>query len=79
MNGTFCLTCAGVSSSTGSMPHDFDDVTRRVSSCIRSGVRATSIPPVWVNTPSSRYWRTLSRVNAVISFEWSVRKMKLEA
>ncbi len=79
MNGTFSFTSAGVSSSTGSMPHDFDDVTRRVSSCIRASVRATSIPPVWVNTPSSRNWRALSRVNAVISFEWSVRKMKLEA
>ena len=29
--------------------------------------------------PSSRYWRALSIVNAVISLEWSVRKMKFEA
>jgi hypothetical protein len=79
MNGTSSLTRCELTSSAGSMPHDFDDVIRRVSSCMRSGVRATSMPPVIVNTPSSSYWRTLSNVNAVISFEWSVRKMKLEA
>jgi hypothetical protein len=32
-----------------------------------------------MNTPSSRYWRTLSRVNLVISLEWSTRKMKFDA
>ncbi len=37
------------------------------------------MPPLWVKTPSSLYWRTLSSVNVVISFEWSVRKMKFEA
>ena len=54
------------------MPHDFPDAIRRLSSSIRCGVRATSIPPLWVNTPSSRYCRTLSSVNSVISFEWSI-------
>ena len=58
MNGTSSLTRSGEMSSAGSMPHDFDDVIRRVSSCIRSGVRATSMPPVIVKTPSSSYWRT---------------------
>ena len=62
-----------------STPHDFDEATRRVSSCIRAGVRATSMPPLWVKTPSSLYWLTLSSVKAAISFEWSVRKMKFEA
>ena len=79
MNGTSSLTSAGVTSETGSMPHAIADETRRVSSCIRSSVRATSIPPDSVKTPSSLYWRTLSSVSAVISFEWSTGKMKLEA
>ena len=59
------------------MPHESDEAIRRFSSSIRSGVRATSMPPVSSYTPSSRYWRALSSVNAVISLEWSVRKMKL--
>ncbi len=79
MNGTIALTSAGVRSRTPSIPHDREELIRRVSSCIRSGVRATSMPPVSKNIPSSRYWRTLSSVKAVISFEWSVRKMKFEA
>ena len=61
------------------MPQDFEDARRRRSSCRRSCVRATSMPPLWVKTPSSRYWRTLSSVNWVISLLWSVRKMKFEA
>ncbi len=65
--------------SSASIPHEVAEAIRRFSSSIRSAVRATSIPPLWVNTPSSWYWRTLSRVNAVISLEWSVRKMKFEA
>ena len=76
--GTCSLIWAGVSSSV-SMPHEIDDVVRRFSSSIRSGVRATSMPPLRVKTPISLYWTTLSRVSAVISFEWSVRKMKFEA
>ena len=32
-----------------------------------------------MNTPSSLYWRTLSSVSSVISFEWSTGKMKFEA
>ncbi len=62
-------TSAELSSSTGSIPQDFADVIRRLNSSSRSGVRATSIPPHSVNTPSSRYCRTLSSVKAVISFE----------
>ena len=61
------------------MPHDFEDAIRRFSSSIRSGVRATSMPPHSGEDAELRYWRTLSSVNAVISFEWSVRKMKFEA
>ncbi len=76
--GTSALTPAG-SSSSDSMPHDRDDAIRRVSSCIRSVVRATSMPPLCVKTPSSWYWTTLSSVSAVISLEWSVGKMKFDA
>ena len=72
------MTWAGVTSSA-SMPHERDDAIRRLSSSIRSGVRATSIPPLCVKTPSSLYWLTLSSVRFVISREWSVRKMKFEA
>ena len=61
------------------MPHERDDAIRRLSSSIRSGRRATSIPPLCVKTPISLYWATLSAVSAIISREWSVRKMKLEA
>ena len=39
------------------MPHEFADAIRRLSSSIRSGVRATSIPPLRVKTPISLYWR----------------------
>ena len=42
-------------------------------------MRAISIPPLSVNTPSSLYWRMLSSVSAVISLEWSTGKMKFEA
>ncbi len=76
--GTFSCTCAGVCSSA-STSQQMAEVIRRVSSCIRSGERATSYPPDWVNTPSSVYWRTLSRVRSVISREWSTGKMKLLA
>ena len=79
MNGTSCLISAGVTSDAGSMPHDFADAIRRRSSSIRSSVRATSMPPHSVKTSSSRYWRELSSVSAVISFEWSTGKMKFDA
>ena len=46
---------------------------------MRSSVRATSIPPHSIRTPSSSYWRKLSGVSAVISREWSTGKMKFEA
>ena len=61
------------------MPHDLAEAIRRVSSCIRSSVRAISIPPLSVNTSSSLYWRMLSSVSAVISLEWSTGKMKFDA
>ena len=79
MNGTSSLTSAGVTSETGSMPHAFADAMRRRSSSMRSSVRATSIPPDSVKTPISLYWRMLSSVSCVISFEWSTGKMKFEA
>ncbi len=63
----------GLTSDTGSMPHERAEAMRRVSSCMRSGVRATSMPPDCVKTPSSLYWRTLSSVSAVISLLWSTR------
>ena len=61
------------------MPHEAAETIRRRSSCSRSSVRATSIPPQRVKTPSSSYWRTLSSVSCVISREWSTGKMKFEA
>jgi hypothetical protein len=67
MNGTIALTSAGVWRRTPSMPHDFEDAIRRFSSSIRSGVRATSMPPHSWYTPSPRYWLALSMVNAAIS------------
>ena len=79
MNGTSSFTSAGVTSDTGSIPHAFAEAHRRVSSCIRSSVRATSTPPHSVNTPISWYCRMLSSVSCVISFEWSTGKMKFEA
>ena len=77
--GTISLIWAGVTSDTPPTPHESAEDMRRRSSCIRSSVRATSMPPLCVNTPSSVYWRTLSAVSAVISFEWSTGKMKLDA
>ena len=79
MKGTSSLTSAGVTSRTPSTPHAPAEAIRRRSSSIRSSVRATSMPPQVVSTPSSSYWRTLSRVSAVISREWSTGKMKFEA
>ena len=79
MNGTSCLISAGVTIETRSIPQACADDMRRCSSCMRSSVRATSMPPLSVNTSRSWYWRTLSSVSAVISLEWSTGKMKLEA
>src|SRR3954447_3478309 len=61
------------------MPQAFADEIRRPNSCMRSSVRATSMPPLRVNTPVSLYWRTDSRLSCVISFEWPTGKMKFEA
>ncbi len=76
--GTSLRTSAGVSSAAG-MPHALAAEQRRRSSAMRSAVRATSIPPLWVNTPSSWYCSVLSRVSSIIIFEYSIGKMKLEA
>ncbi len=72
------LTSPGVISSAG-MPHDLAWVHRLRSSVIRSVVRATSIPPLWVNTPSPEYCAVLSSVSSNIILEYSIGKMKLEA
>jgi len=69
---------AGVSSAAG-IPHALAAVHRRRNSAMRSAVRATSIPPLWVNTPSAWYCSVLSRVSSIIIFEYSMGKMKLEA
>ena len=79
MNGTISLISAGVTMAMLSTPQAWPEDIRRWSSCIRSSVRATSRPPLSVNTPRSLYWRVLSSVSAVISLEWSTGKMKLEA
>jgi len=76
--GTSLVTSPGVITSAG-MPHDLAWVHRRRSSIIRSGVRATSMPPLWVNTPSSVYWAVLSAVSSNIILEYSMGKTKLEA
>ena len=76
--GTFSFTNSGETSSA-SMPQALAEDIRRRSSSIRSSVRATSKPPDWVKTPISWYCCTESSVRSVISREWSVRKMKLEA
>ncbi len=79
MYGTSSLISAGVTSETGSIPHDLAEAMRRRSSSMRSSVRATSMPPHTVSTPISSYCRTLSTVSCVISLEWSTRKMKFDA
>src|SRR5579871_1842255 len=76
--GTSLRTSAGVSIAAG-IPHALAALHRRRSSAMRSAVRATSIPPLWVNTPSSWYCSVLSRVSSIIIFEYSIGKMKLEA
>src|SRR5215472_17231503 len=76
--GTSLPTSAGVSSAAG-IPHALAALHRRRSSAMRSAVRATSIPPLWVNTPSAWYCSVLSRVSSIIIFEYSMGKMKLEA
>ena len=79
MYGTSSVISAGVTSRAESTPQDFADAIRLRSSSIRSSVRATSIPPHSVLTPSSTYWRCDSSVSCVISFEWSTGKMKFDA
>src|SRR5262249_54847397 len=65
-------SCAGI-------PHALAAVQRRRNSAMRSAVRATSMPPLWVNTPSAWYCSVLSRVSSIIIFEYSIGKMKLDA
>src|SRR5215469_33813 len=76
--GTSLRTSAGDTSCAG-IPHALAAVQRRRSSAMRSAVRATSIPPLWVNTPSAWYCSVLSRVSSIIIFEYSIGKTKLEA
>ena len=61
------------------MPQARAEVMRRRNSSMRASVRATSMPPQVVLTPSAWYWRWLSRVSIAISRLWSVGKMKFEA
>ena len=79
MKGTISLTSSGVSRLMSSMPQDLPEVMRRVSSCMRSGVRATSMPPDSKNVSSSLYCARLSSVSCAISLLWSTRKMKFDA
>ena len=76
--GTSLFTSPGVTSSAG-MPQALAWLHRRRSSIIRSGVRATSMPPLCVNTPSSSYCAVLSSVSSNIIREYSIGKMKLDA
>jgi len=46
---------------------------------MRSSVRATSIPPLWMCTPSCLYCSVLSAVSSIIIFEYSMGKMKFDA
>ena len=61
------------------MPHDLACVVRRRSSIIRSGVRATSMPPLSVNTPRALYCSVESLVSSNIILEYSIGKMKFDA
>src|SRR5271165_608571 len=61
------------------MPQALAWVVRRRSSCIRSRLRATSIPPDSAKTPSALYCSVESRVSSNISREYSIGKMKLDA
>ena len=79
MYGTSSLISAGVTRRAESTPHDFAEAMRRRSSSIRSSVRATSIPPHSVFTPSATYCRCDSSVSDVISLLWSTGKMKFDA
>ncbi len=72
------FTSPGESISAG-IPHDLAWEHRLRSSCIRAGVRATSSPPLWVNTPSSVYCSVLSLVSSNIILEYSIGKMKFDA
>ncbi len=78
MKGTSFFTSAGVSSSA-SWSQAFAADSLRRNSCIRASVRATSMPPLSVNTPSALYCAVLSVVSSVIIFECSKGKMKFEA
>ncbi len=66
-------------SSRDSIPHDVARPCRRASSAIRSGVRATSMPPHRVNTPSSVNWRIESTVQVDSSLVPSTGKQKFDA
>src|SRR5215469_9399225 len=76
--GTSLPISAGVGTAAR-IPHALAALHRRRSSAMRSAVRATSIPPLWVNTPRAWYCSVLSRVSSIIIFEYSIGKTKLEA
>ena len=78
MKGTNSVTSAG-EMRYDSTPQAVADVILRRSSSMRSGARATSIPPETVINPIARYWSVESTVSRVISLEWSTGKQKLEA
>jgi hypothetical protein len=61
------------------MPQALAAEQRLRSSAIRAWVRATSMPPLSVCTPSSLYCAVLSAVSSIIIFEYSMGKMKLDA
>ncbi len=78
MYGTSSLTSSGVSISAFS-PHAFADCIRRWSSCMRSSVRATSMPPDSLKQSISSYISMDRRVRWVISFECSTGIRKFDA
>ncbi len=66
MKGTSSLISAGLTS-RACMSQFLAELMRRRSSSIRSGVRATSMPPQVTLTPIASYWRWLSMVSIAIS------------
>ena len=78
IQGNNFFTSSGVTNEA-SIPQALAEAMRRFSSSIRSGFRASSIPPLSLNTPNSLYCAMLSSVSWVMTFEWSSGNMKFEA
>ena len=78
MKGTCSFTSAG-ERRWASMPQALAEVIRRLSSSMRSSVRATSIPPESTERFKSRYWLALCSPSKAISLLWSTGKIKFEA